>query len=199
MLSHQLFRCEKSSALFCLNVCLMLESSVTTSIAATFAQVAKNVFMPNGTRTPYRIISGRPPSPAHTSDSEDTANEKYEYQARSMRALPSLLRHYQIGSIIFSFLTTETRRNWDHLNSPWHMRTTVAVRHRPKQWNIQLKRNHFISPWHMNISISWISNAVRTCTLLFDTVLTNKSLCLYIDNYSKWSFESRQLCILISH
>ena len=37
MLSHQLFRFEKSSALFCLNVCLMLQSSVTTSIVATFA------------------------------------------------------------------------------------------------------------------------------------------------------------------
>ena len=113
MPSHQLVRCEKSSALFCLNVCLMLESSVTTSIVATFAQAVQIVFMPNGTRTPYRIISGRPPSPAHTSDSEDTANEKCEYKASSMRqatrALLSLLRHREVGPIIFSFLTTETR------------------------------------------------------------------------------------------
>jgi len=90
---------------------------VTTSIVATFAQAVQIVFMPNGTRTPYRIISGRSPSPAHSSDSEDTANEKceyqarkkYEYAARSMRALPRLVREHEFGPIIFSFLTNQTR------------------------------------------------------------------------------------------
>ena len=51
MLSHQLFRFEKSSALFCLNVCLMLQSSVTTSIVSTVSPAVQVVVMPNGTRT----------------------------------------------------------------------------------------------------------------------------------------------------
>ena len=99
-------------------------TSVTTSIVATFAPAVQIVFMPNGTRTPYRIISGRSPSPAHSSDSEDTANEKceyhaikkyehaikkYEHAARSMRALPRLVREHEFGPIIFSFLTNQTR------------------------------------------------------------------------------------------
>ena len=35
--------------------------------------------MPNGDRNHYRIADNHPPSPAHTSDSEDTATEKWHY------------------------------------------------------------------------------------------------------------------------
>lgn len=37
--------------------------------------------MPNGERVPYRVESGLPPSPAHTSDSETTEEEKREWWA----------------------------------------------------------------------------------------------------------------------
>jgi len=35
--------------------------------------------MPNGHRSPYRVSSGEPPSPAHTSDSEETWVNKQEF------------------------------------------------------------------------------------------------------------------------
>ena len=61
------------------------------------------VAMPNGA-TSYRVSSGQPRSPDHTSDSDQTSCGKYEYKARCMRALPSHLRNGAIGRIVWSFL-----------------------------------------------------------------------------------------------
>ena len=41
--------------------------------------------MPNGERVPYRVESGLPPSPAHTSDSETTEEQKTEWWAIRIR------------------------------------------------------------------------------------------------------------------
>ena len=60
--------------------------------------------MPNGRGAPYRTSSGLPPTPDHSSDDEETRNEKYEYNARSVRGLPRDLREEPIGSLIFSCL-----------------------------------------------------------------------------------------------
>ena len=44
--------------------------------------------MPNGHRDSYRIASGASPSPAHTSDSEETCLQQKRYR-RMVRLLPS--------------------------------------------------------------------------------------------------------------
>ena len=56
--------------------------------------------MPNGHRMSYRLDSGLPPSPAHTSDSETTGEEKRELRATQMckktianRLFPMILTH----------------------------------------------------------------------------------------------------------
>jgi hypothetical protein len=41
--------------------------------------------MPNGNRSPYRIASGQPPSPLHSSDSETTWYEKNQWKALRVR------------------------------------------------------------------------------------------------------------------
>ena len=41
--------------------------------------------MPNGGRSPYRIASGHPPLPVHTSDSETTWYEKTQLRALLVR------------------------------------------------------------------------------------------------------------------
>jgi len=56
--------------------------------------------MPNGHRIPYRLDSGLPPSPAHTSDSETTEEDKKEWRATQRynkavanRLFPMMLTH----------------------------------------------------------------------------------------------------------
>ena len=48
--------------------------------------------MPNGHRDPYRILSGESPSPAHTSDSEETFHQKRRYHALAR----SVLRRWRL-------------------------------------------------------------------------------------------------------
>ena len=62
---------------------------------------AKEDNMPNGHRISYRLDSGVPPSPAHTSDSETTEEEKKEWRATQMcnktitnRLFPMILIHH---------------------------------------------------------------------------------------------------------
>ena len=67
--------------------------------------------MPNGPRQPYRVSSGTAPSPAHTSDSEETWSNKRVFWWRRMgqtllrlRLLPERLREPEVAEVIAAYL-----------------------------------------------------------------------------------------------
>ena len=67
--------------------------------------------MPNGHRQPYRVSSGKAPSPAHSSDSEETWSNKRVFWWRRMgqtllrlRLLPERLREPEVAEVIAAYL-----------------------------------------------------------------------------------------------
>ena len=75
--------------------------------------------MPNGHRTPYRISNDEPPSPVHTSDSDETFENKTRYAARSSAAAPSSINATEHGDAASSVKATE------HCpDVPQHLHTT---------------------------------------------------------------------------
>ena len=51
--------------------------------------------MPNGHRQPYRVSKGAPPSPVHTSDSEETSENKKEFAV-----VTKLLKRIRENSVV---------------------------------------------------------------------------------------------------
>ena len=90
--------------------------------------------MPNGHRDAYTVASGRAPSPDHTSDEEDVGRQKWEYHARSTRALPRFVGGFAFqgpfGWKIFEFLRyIDPGRWWEKVPG-----SRSSERGRRRQW-----------------------------------------------------------------
>jgi len=78
--------------------------------------------MPNGGGPPFRLHSGRSPSPCHSSDSEETCKNKKEFgKLIVVRAVLHRLRASAIG------LTS----------GPWHLDWTIMERVCSFLWNTE--------------------------------------------------------------
>ena len=131
-----------------------LSSIALEQIIRVFFWVAISI-MSNGGRSPYRITSGQPPSPLHSSDSETTWYEMNQWRACVVRdhlvfnmRVPQILRgHDEVILNIAQYVWTCEQKTVDTGTVSWHTDSLAHAQRSCKSVNKHCQHDSATAIW----------------------------------------------------